>query len=133
MLDRSGQHIGDGLDAAMRMPGKAADIVGRVVVAEIVHHQEGIGHRRIAETEDAVQLDAGAFHGRRGAALMLDGADGHRSGSFRACLELGPNIIDLRCARRRRVPERSVHKRQCRTAKSDCRHRQNSVINYAIV
>lgn len=77
MLDGAGQHIGDRLDAAMRMPREAADVVHRLVVAEIIHHQEGVGHRRIAEAEDAVQLDAGAFHGRRGAALMLDGADGH--------------------------------------------------------
>ena len=39
MLDRSGQHIGDGLNAAMRMPGKSGEIVLRNVVAEVVEQQ----------------------------------------------------------------------------------------------
>src|SRR5581483_7449883 len=35
MVDRSGKHVSDGLDPAMRMPGKAGEIVARPIVAEI--------------------------------------------------------------------------------------------------
>ena len=36
------EHVGDGLDAAMRMPGEARQVVRRVVGAEIVQQQEGV-------------------------------------------------------------------------------------------
>ena len=36
------EHVGDGLDAAMRMPREAGQIVVRVVVAEVVEQQERI-------------------------------------------------------------------------------------------
>ena len=36
------QHISDGLDAAVRVPGKACRVVFRDVVTKIVHHQEGV-------------------------------------------------------------------------------------------
>ena len=61
MGDRAGQHIGDRLDAAVGMPGKAGQIVARPIVAEIVHHQERIEIRRVAEAEGAPELDAGAL------------------------------------------------------------------------
>ena len=77
MLDRAGEHIGDGLDAAMRMPGKAGAIVVGPVVAEIVEQQERIEFGRVAEAEGAMQLDAGAFHGRLRLDDPLDGSDGH--------------------------------------------------------
>jgi hypothetical protein len=50
MFDGAGQHIGNGLDAAVRMPGKALEVVLRLVVAEIVKQQERIGERRIVES-----------------------------------------------------------------------------------
>ena len=109
MLHRAGQHIGDGLDAAMRMPGKAPEIIARIVVAEIVHHQERIGQRRIAEAEDAMQLDAGAFHGRRGNALMLYGTDRHGQVLSAGSLDCQYNhpITVAKLGRRKRT----VHKR----------------------
>ena len=64
VLDRAGEDVGDGLDAAMRMPREAGEIIGRTVVAEIVEQQERIGLGGVAEAEGAAQLDAGAFDGR---------------------------------------------------------------------
>ncbi|MEM8788138.1 MAG: hypothetical protein AAGE76_07740 [Pseudomonadota bacterium] len=64
VFDLAFQDVGYGLDAAMRMPGKALGIRGRVVVAEIVQQQKRIALARIAEAKDAVQVDAGALHGR---------------------------------------------------------------------
>ena len=42
VLDGSGEDVGDGLDAAVRMPGKSGKVVLGNVVAEIVEQQEGI-------------------------------------------------------------------------------------------
>ena len=55
------EHIGDRLDAPMRVPREALGIEPRIVVAEVVHHQERIGQRRVAEAEDTVQVHASAF------------------------------------------------------------------------
>ena len=57
------QHVGDGLDAAVGMPGKAGEVVLGSFVTEVVQQQERIqaGHLRMAE--DAVQADAGALDG----------------------------------------------------------------------
>ena len=61
MLHLAREHIGDGLDAAVRMPGEAGQIVVRVLVPEIVEEQERIELGRVAESERAPQLDARAF------------------------------------------------------------------------
>ncbi len=66
VLDRAGEHIGDGLDAAMRMPGEAGEVVLGPVVAEIVEEQERIELGGLAEAEGAVELDPGPFHGGLG-------------------------------------------------------------------
>ena len=36
MLDPAIKHVGDGLDAAMRMPGEAGQVLGRIFGAEVV-------------------------------------------------------------------------------------------------
>ena len=77
MLDLTLEHIGYGLDATMRMPGKSGPVAGRIVVAEIVEQQERIALRRIAESEDAVQVHARPFRGRHGAAFALHGSERH--------------------------------------------------------
>ena len=77
VLDRAGQHIGDGLDAAMRVPREAGEKVLRPVVAEIVEQQEGIEVAGLPETEGAVKLDAGAFKRGLGIDHALDGTKGH--------------------------------------------------------
>ena len=84
VLHRAIQDIGDGLDAAMRMPGEAGEIVLRVVVAEIVEQQKRIGLGSLAETKGAAQLDAGAFHGGRRLRDAFHGSDGH--GTFPCAL-----------------------------------------------
>ncbi len=61
VFDGAVQDVGDRLDAAVRMPGEAGEIIGRTVVAEIVEQQKRIGLGRVAEAEGAAQLDAGAF------------------------------------------------------------------------
>ena len=77
VLDIAGQHIGNGLDAAMRMPGKAGAIILRPVIAKIVEQQERIGGVGFAEAEGAAQFYAGALErGLRGDDL-LHGPDGH--------------------------------------------------------
>src|ERR1700691_394659 len=62
----SGEHIGDGLDAAMRMPGEACQIIPRNVVAEVVEQEERIELRCISEAERPAQMYAGTFKGRFG-------------------------------------------------------------------
>ena len=61
VLDIAGEHIGDGLDAAMRMPGKSGAILVRPVVAEIVQQEERIELGGVAEAESAAQVHAGSF------------------------------------------------------------------------
>src|SRR5262250_1576398 len=77
MLDRAGEHIGDGLDAAMRMPGETGEIVLRPVIAEIIKQQERIGLLGVAKAESAAQFHSGAFDRRLGLHDALDGANGH--------------------------------------------------------
>ncbi len=62
----AGQDIGDGLDAAMRVPGKSGEIVGRILIAEIVEQQERVELVRFAEAEGALQFYACAFDGGLG-------------------------------------------------------------------
>ena len=53
VLDGTVEHVRDRLDAAVRMPRKAGEIIGRPVVAEIVEQQERIGLGGVAEAEGA--------------------------------------------------------------------------------
>src|SRR5713101_7586722 len=77
VVHRPGQDIGDGLDAAMRMPGEAGAIVVRAVVAKIVEQQERIELAGLSESERAVELHPGAFHGGGGRNDTLHGSNGH--------------------------------------------------------
>src|SRR2546423_6878190 len=61
VVDGAGEHVGDRLDAAMRMPRKPGEIVVGVFAAEIVEQQERIEIARVAEAEGAAELHAGAF------------------------------------------------------------------------
>ena len=58
MIDIARQHIGDGLNAAMRMPGEAREIFVRPVVAEIIEQQERIELGGIAKAEGTAQVYA---------------------------------------------------------------------------
>ena len=77
MVDRAGEHVGDGLDPAMRVPGEAGLVVGGTIVAEIVEQQERVVLARVAEPEGAAQPDAGTLHRRAGLDDALHRADGH--------------------------------------------------------
>src|SRR5579864_667733 len=66
VFNRTGKHIGDGLDPAMRMPGKSRQVVCGIVVAEIVQQQKWIELLGLAEAEGALQLYARALDCRLG-------------------------------------------------------------------
>ena len=57
------EHVGDGLEAAMRMVGEAGEVVLGAVGAELVQHQERIEHVQLRRADHARQLDAGAIGG----------------------------------------------------------------------
>jgi len=61
VIDGPREHVGDRLDAAVRMPGKAGQIIVRVFAAEVVEQQEGVEIVGFAETERPAQVNAGAF------------------------------------------------------------------------
>src|SRR5262249_31156402 len=75
--DGAGQHVCDGLDAAVRVPGEAGDVVGRALVAEIVEEQERVGLRRFAEAECTPELHARPLEGGNGLDDSLHGTDRH--------------------------------------------------------
>ena len=89
VLHGSGQDVGDGLDAAVRMPGKAGQVILGNVVAEIVEQQERIEVGRVAEAERPAQVHARAFQGGLGLDEPLDGSDGHGDLSICIWLYLG--------------------------------------------
>src|SRR5207249_4150529 len=61
MFDFAGEDIGDRLDAAMRMPRKARQIVFGFLISEIVEEQEWIGLSGIAKAKRAAEMHASAF------------------------------------------------------------------------
>ena len=58
------EHVGDGLEAAVRMRRKAGDVVVRVVREELVEHQERIEPLVLPAAERAAQLDPRAVRRR---------------------------------------------------------------------
>src|SRR2546423_1919432 len=64
MFDSPGEHVGDRLNPALRMPGDACEIGIRVVVAKIVEQEKRIELRRAAEPEGALQLHARSLERR---------------------------------------------------------------------
>ena len=56
MLDRAIDHIGDGFNPAMRMPGESLLIHPRIIVAEVIHHQERIQLLGVLKPEHTVQM-----------------------------------------------------------------------------
>src|SRR5271163_2663845 len=75
VLDRAGEDIRDGFDAAVGMPRKPGKVVIRNVVSEIVQEQKRIELRRPAEAEGAPQMHAGAFPCRLGFDHLLYWSD----------------------------------------------------------
>jgi hypothetical protein len=70
------EHVGDGLEAAMRMLGEPGDVVLGFVRAEFIQQQERVEVRQSRLTDDTRQLDAGAV--RRG--LAAQGVDDRARG-----------------------------------------------------
>ena len=66
MLHRSREHVGDGLNSAMRVPRKSLQVIGWIVVAEIIQQQERIELLGLAEAEGAFELYARALNRRLG-------------------------------------------------------------------
>ena len=56
VVDAARQHIGDGLDTPVRMPGKSRAVIFRTVVAEVVEEKEWIEVAGITETEGATSF-----------------------------------------------------------------------------
>ena len=77
VLDGAGEHVGDRLDAAMRMPREAGEVVVGTIVAEVVEQQKRIELGGVAESERAAQLDAGAFERGLRRDDSFDSSDGH--------------------------------------------------------
>jgi hypothetical protein len=77
MLDRSGEHVGDGLDSAVRMPWESRQIVLRNIVSEIIEQEERIEIVCVSEAERSPQMHARSFEGWLGFYETLDGPDGH--------------------------------------------------------
>ncbi len=63
VVDLAAQHVGDGLDAAVRVPGEPGEVLVGVVGAEVVQQQEGIEPGDRIEAEHPVQPDARPFQG----------------------------------------------------------------------
>jgi len=66
VLDRTGQNVSNGLDAAVRVPGKAGEVILRNIVAEVVEEKERVELGGVAEAERTAQVHARAFKGRFG-------------------------------------------------------------------
>jgi len=75
----AGKHVGHRLEAAVRMLGKAGEVVVRAVGAELVQQQERVEHVQAGLADDALELDAravgsvGAADAAKNAALAHDG------------------------------------------------------------
>src|SRR6266852_3444712 len=88
MLDGPGKDVRDGLDAAMRMPRKARQIILGNIVTKIVEEKERVKVRGVAEAERAAQVHARAFHRWLGFDEPLHRSDRH-SASSRESLPIG--------------------------------------------
>jgi hypothetical protein len=82
VLDGSSEHIGDGLDATMRVPWKALEIILGNVIAKVVEEKKGIEFSRVAEAEGTAKMYTGAFESRLGLDEAFNGSNGHRGPPF---------------------------------------------------
>src|SRR4051794_785585 len=56
------QYISDGFNPAVRMPGKARQVILRHIVAEVTQKQEGVKPRGVADPEGATKMTSCALH-----------------------------------------------------------------------
>src|SRR6266436_10105461 len=81
MLDGPGKDVRDGLNATVRMPRKARQIILRNIVTKIVEQEERVKVRGVAEAERAAQVYARTFHRRLGFDEPLHRSDRHGASS----------------------------------------------------
>src|SRR5690606_34345467 len=71
------EHVGDGLEAAVRVRREAGDVVVGILRAELVEHQVGIEALQVGAADDPGQAHAGAVRGRL---TGMDGENGSQLG-----------------------------------------------------
>ena len=77
VVDLAAQHVGDGLHAAVRVPGEPGQVVRGAVRAEVVEQQERVEALGRIEPDGAVQVNAGPLDD---GARLQDSADCSRLG-----------------------------------------------------
>src|SRR3954468_13159589 len=68
----TGEDIGDGLDAAVWVPGESGNVVCGILVPEVVEEQEWIELFCFAETKGALELNACSLNGGLGFENVFD-------------------------------------------------------------
>src|SRR4051794_20692397 len=82
MLHSAGEYVGDGLNAAMRMPGKARKVILRNIIAKIIQQQKRIEVFGITESERAPKMHTCALSGGFGLDQLLYRTDRHKASSL---------------------------------------------------
>ena len=72
MAHAPGQHIGDGLEAAVRMFRKTRQIIARFIRTELVEHQKRIEIRQLGRTDHTRESHARAIARRVSAHDLFD-------------------------------------------------------------
>ena len=103
VLHGSGEHVGDGLDAAVGMPRKAGSVALGIVVPKVVQQKKRIEVRRIAEAKRAAQVHPGSFCGRCGLDVALDRTNRHSESLSDAAVTLVA-VTSLETYRREEFP-----------------------------
>jgi len=79
VFDGAREDVGDGFNAAMRVPGETRKIVFWNVVAEIIEEKERIKIGGGAKAKSTPEVHTGSFHGGFCADEALDGPNGHEA------------------------------------------------------
>jgi len=77
VFDGASEDVGDGFNAAVRVPREASEIILWNVVAKIIEEKEGIEIGGIAKAEGAPKVHTGSFQSGFCADEAFDGSDGH--------------------------------------------------------
>src|SRR5258708_29950858 len=78
VINRAGQHIRDGLNAAMRVPWKSGAVVLGTIVAEVVQQKERVEIAGVAEAKGTVEFHPRSLDGWRGRYDPLHRPNRHR-------------------------------------------------------
>ena len=77
MFDGPGKNIGNGLNAAMWVPGKSREVVLWNVIAKVVEQEERIEVVGVAETKGAAQMHSRSLERGLGFDETFNGSNGH--------------------------------------------------------